>query len=248
MPYIENPKTKGSGIICAIPQKGKCPHECTDCYFQSGRSYLEPIDENTPNIPPIEECIGRIVRINDGNDSNNDIDTVLKYAYMLAETRVDFFFNTSIPLDLERLPGPVVLTVNPGKLTDEMYWILDKIPRNLMFVRVRVNTWNRKVVNNAIHFYTSKDIPVVLTFMRYYIDADKIPIDHRGAYIEKKHVMNTYQVITPIACKLIVQRYEDNPLVLQCGREGISSACSLCGTCIGLYYRCKEQMRTQGGT
>ena len=68
MSYIENPKTKGSGIISCIPQKGICPNTCEDCFFQSGRSYLEPLDENLPNLP--EEVDYQIVRVNDGNDSN----------------------------------------------------------------------------------------------------------------------------------------------------------------------------------
>ena len=50
MPYKENPKTKGSGIICCIPQKGTCPNNCEDCFFQSGRSYLEPLSENLPRV------------------------------------------------------------------------------------------------------------------------------------------------------------------------------------------------------
>ena len=37
MSYVENPKTKGSGILCCIPQKGRCPNNCSDCFFQSGR-------------------------------------------------------------------------------------------------------------------------------------------------------------------------------------------------------------------
>ena len=46
MSYIENPKTKGSGIIACIPQKGLCPNKCEDCFFQSGRSYLEPLEHD----------------------------------------------------------------------------------------------------------------------------------------------------------------------------------------------------------
>lgn len=49
MSYIENPKTKGSGIVCAIPQTGVCPIGCEDCFFQSDRSFLEPLDENLPS-------------------------------------------------------------------------------------------------------------------------------------------------------------------------------------------------------
>ncbi len=51
MDYKENPKTKGSGIICCIPQTGLCLMKCKDCFFQSGRSYLEPLEENLPNMP-----------------------------------------------------------------------------------------------------------------------------------------------------------------------------------------------------
>lgn len=54
MRYKENPKTKGSGIIACIPQTGVCPNKCEDCFFQSGRSYLEPLEENLPNMPTVE--------------------------------------------------------------------------------------------------------------------------------------------------------------------------------------------------
>lgn len=46
--WIWNPKCKGSGIITCIPQAGRCPNNCADCFFQSGRSYLEPLEENLP--------------------------------------------------------------------------------------------------------------------------------------------------------------------------------------------------------
>jgi len=52
--YKENPKTKGSGIICCIPQTGICPQKCDDCFFQSGRSYLEPLVDNLPNMPDFD--------------------------------------------------------------------------------------------------------------------------------------------------------------------------------------------------
>jgi hypothetical protein len=69
MGYIYNPKTKGSGIICCIPQTGTCPNKCEDCFFQSGRSYLEPLEQNLPNIPSLEQVGNQVVRINDGNVS-----------------------------------------------------------------------------------------------------------------------------------------------------------------------------------
>ena len=87
--YIENPKTKGSGIVCAIPQTGTCPNKCEDCFFQSGRSYLEPLVDNLPNLP--EEVDYQIVRINDGNDSNVDYPAVI----MRTESYKHKFFNRS---------------------------------------------------------------------------------------------------------------------------------------------------------
>ncbi|MBU1028855.1 hypothetical protein KKE28_01480, partial [Patescibacteria group bacterium] len=134
--YIENPKTAGSGIICGIPQRGVCPVGCADCFFQSGRSYLEPLDEKLPNLPTPEQAKGRIVRLNDGNDSNNQ--RVLVMA--AADQYEHVFFNTSIPKDLAGFGRPVVLTVNPGKKTDRNAHLLTPPPTNLMFVRFRTNT------------------------------------------------------------------------------------------------------------
>ena len=37
-----------------------------------------------------------------------------------------------------------------------------------MFVRIRVNTWNLSMVDKAIDYYTKREVPIVLTFMRYY--------------------------------------------------------------------------------
>ena len=65
--YTWNPKVRGSGIITCIPQSGICPNNCDDCFFQSGRSYLEPLDKNLPHLPPMKEMTkNRIVRIKMG--------------------------------------------------------------------------------------------------------------------------------------------------------------------------------------
>lgn len=149
--WIWNPKTKGSGIITCIPQRGTCPNKCKDCFFQSGRSYLEPLGKNLPHIPPIEMTKDRIVRMNDGNDSNNQRKLVEK----IAQQYDNYFFNTSIPVRLEQFSGPVVLTINPGEMTDNTFHRLEFVPENLMFARIRTNTWNlEKVVIPAIDSYT----------------------------------------------------------------------------------------------
>ena len=115
--YIENPKTKGSGIICCIPQTGQCPQKCPDCFFQGGRSFLHPLEDNLPNMPDSKYAEDYIVRVNDGNDSNVDRENVIKSTKQYKRK----FYNTSIPKDLEGFGDPVVLTVNPSKMTDKSH-------------------------------------------------------------------------------------------------------------------------------
>ena len=200
MTYKENPKTKGSGIFAVIPQQGRCPNNCKHCFFQGhNRSFLKPIEENTPNMLPIEESRCRVIRINDGNDSNHQRELVINSTWMYNMR----FFNTAIPKDLEGFPGPVVVTINPGKMTDSDFYKLDPIPKNLMFVRIRTNMWNiNTVVRPAVEYYTSKEVPVVLTFMAYYQEGDEMPDDIKiqsfrykrrleQAYIFRKRTLNS---------------------------------------------------------
>jgi hypothetical protein len=137
MTYIENPKTKGSGILTAIPQLGRCPNECDDCFFQTNdRSYLAPLSEHLPNMPTPEQSRGYVIRVNDGNDSNVQRDLVISS----TDCYEDRFFNTAIPRALDTFPGPVVLTVNPGKFTDNTFYSLDPIPLNLTWVSEPLTT------------------------------------------------------------------------------------------------------------
>ncbi len=238
MSYIENPKTRDSGIVCCIPQTGECPNGCEDCFFQSGRSFLEPLADNLPNMPSAEEAGGRIVRVNDGNDSNVNREAVLGMT-SCYERR---FFNTAIPkLDF---PGPVVLTVNPGKMTDVDYHQLDTIPANLMFARVRANTWNLDLVDAAIAHYTGlHKVPVVLTFMAYFKEDAPYLMHHEMNYAWRKRTLNSYWAIKTVMWSKIMRIYEHNPLVYSCGREGIASGCVRCGNCLREYFVTTERMR-----
>lgn len=240
MNYIENPKTKGSGVIACIPQKGVCPNKCEDCFFQSGRSYLEPLSENLPNIPDEFMARNRIVRMNDGNDSNVNRELVERIA-----DRFQFsFFNTAIPKDLDKFGRPVVLTINPGKMTDSTYYKLDSIPKNLMFVRIRTNTWNLDLVDNAADYYSLREVPVVLTFMAYF--TTPIPDAHKSNYIYRKRTINDYWAITTDAWREVMKRYEDNIWVYSCGKiegEKGSTACARCGNCIREFFVTLERMR-----
>jgi hypothetical protein len=232
--YKENPKTKGSGVVCAIPQTGECPVKCDDCFFQSGRSFLEPLDKNLPNMPDVVDYVGRVVRVNDGNDSNN------KRVDVVADTfhYRDKFFNTSIPkLDF---PGPVVLTVNPGKMTDDLWHVVAPVPKNLMFVRYRTNTWNLDTCRDVVAHYSGHEVPVVLTFMAYH---DVQSIVNLCDYAERKRTLNSYWAITTEAYLRVMDEFKLNKWVYSCGTEGVSSACSRCGNCLREYFATKERLR-----
>lgn len=247
MGYKENPKTKGSGIVCAIPQKGICPNKCDDCFFQSGRSLFEPLDENLPNIPARNDAQSRIVRVNDGNDSNVDRGTVI------AATR-EFehkFFNTAIPENLDTFDAPIVLTINPGAMIDADFHRIHA--DNLMFVRFRANTWNSKLQHEAARYYAEQQTPIVLTFMAYFDTAEKIPPDHKANYTFRKRTLNHYWAITTKAWRKIMRSYENTPYekwVYSCGKiegEAGTSACRFCGNCIREYYATLERMRPNNG-
>lgn len=239
--YKENPKTKGSGIISAIPQTGICPMKCPDCFFQSGRSYLEPLADNLPNMPTLGMAEGRVVRVNDGNDSNNHPDLVIR---MTAQYK-DKFYNTSIPIALNRFDAPVVLTVNPGERTDIAACFLELIPINLMFVRFRVNTWNLDLAQKVVDYYSAKEIPIVLTFMAYY-EEEAIPWANLKDYMFRKRTENSYHAITTAAWEYVMGLFKYNKWVYSCGKiegeKGIT-LCRHCGNCLREYFATKERIR-----
>lgn len=235
--YIWNPKVKGSGIITCIPQEGICPNNCPDCFFQNGRSYLEPLKENLPHMPPQEYTERRVVRINDGNDSNVERTIVEETArrYRMC------FFNTAIPKDLEKFNEPVVLTINPGVSTDEEFYRLSQIPDNLMFVRIRTNPWNlRRVVHPAIEHYTRRGVAVVLTFMAYFTSA--IPEGYKNSYTWKRRTLNSYFCLRQHEIESIMRRFGNNPFVYSCGVKG-KHECMFCGNCLREYFNAMERMR-----
>lgn len=239
--YKENPKTKGSGIICCIPQKGTCPNGCEDCYFQSGRSYLEPLEDNLPNMPTVEQVGHRIVRVNDGNDSNVDSQLVIGETdkYPLK------FYNTAIPSGLTKfLYAPVVVTINPGTMTDKnFYRLVDPVLVNLMFVRFRTNMWNLNILNDAVAYYSEREVPIVLTFMAYFIKKDYQKMYKN--YIFRKRTLNSYWGITTKAWEMVMGNYRHNKWVYSCGKiegeQGIT-ACRHCGNCLREFFATMERM------
>ena len=242
MNYIENPKTKGSGILCCIPQTGTCPNECEDCFFQSGRSYLEPLEDNLPNIPQNSRQFN-VIRVNDGNDSNIGRNKVFKETSKFPMK----FFNTSIP-ELEAFDDPVVLTINPSTMTDESFhkvWA-----KNLMFVRFRANGWNLNLAMEAVQFYAEREVPVVMTFMAYHAiaSAPPIPSDFANFYIFRKRTLNSYWAITTHAWRQFMARWQGSPnekWVYSCGKiegEMGTTSCRFCGNCLREYFATMERL------
>ena len=163
-----NPKQEGTPYFDCIPQSGACPLGCAECFFNRPGAYYVPLDQ-LPLVPTPEEVGDGIVRMNCGNDSNNQKDLVIA----TAEQYKQVFFNTSIRnLDF---PGPVVLTANPRE--EEPAWLpffAAEVPRNLMFVRLRVSGTNLGHIDDAVRWWTQGGVPVVLTFMAYYTERPKV--------------------------------------------------------------------------
>jgi hypothetical protein len=155
------------------------------------------------------------------------------------------FYNTAIPKDIGGFDGPVVLTINPAKLTDTGFNKLEEIPPNLMYVRVRTNTWNlNEVVIPAVEYYTTREVPVVLTFMAYFNES--VPDDHQPRYIFRKRTINSYWAIRTDSWRWVMKHFEENPWVHSCGKiEGElgCTKCRFCGNCHREYFVALERMR-----
>jgi hypothetical protein len=190
-------------------------------------------------MPTDIESTNRVVRVNDGNDSNVEHELVLKSTAHYRHK----FYNTSIP---KAFDFPWVLTVNPGEMTDKSFHKLDPIPKTLMFVRFRANTWNLELMDEVVAYYTSKNVPVVLTFMAYWKYEGSIPKAQVTKYVMRKRTLNSYLAITTAAWCRVMRHHEDNPLVHSCGKiegEKGKSGCKFCGNCLREYYATLERMR-----
>lgn len=220
--YTKNPKLKGTNIVDCIPQTGECPYQCPECFYNGGR-FFRTLEE--PWMPSAEQVGDKIVRVNSGNDSNNQRKLVIEKTKNYNEV----FYNTSIPkFDF---PGPVVFTCNGGKKGELK--LVDDV-NNLMFVRVRVSSWDLETVDRAVeHYRNTHDIPVVLTFMRYY-NGDLIPDEAKNDYEWRKSIINNYFCIKQEALLRIMSRYKGKG-VRMCGTP-TGSGCIDCRNCELLYY------------
>jgi len=181
-------------------------------------------------MPPVEETKKLLVRINSGGDSCVNMDEVIA----LTSCYGDKFYNTSLPntlpnIDYGKFPGPVVFTCN-GRDIDHDFYRLEDLS-NVMFVRVKVNSWNYDLVDKAVRYYTSREVPVVLTCMRYYTES---LVARKVDYEWRKHILNSYWILKDRIWREIWLRYRDNGLVFSCASPR-SSLCKDCHNCYTLY-------------
>lgn len=228
--YTRNPKLEGTGIIDCIPQTGECPRQCPECFYNGGR-FFRTLDE--PWMPSLEEAEGKIVRVNSGHDSNVDKDLVMEK----TKCYMNKFYNTSVPkFDFG---SPVVFTCNGGKKGTVK--LVEPTP-NLMFVRVRTNSWDLSPVDAALdHYWKKYGIPVLLTFMRYY-NGDLIPEEAKDDYEWRKSILNEYFCVKREVVIRILEKYKGTGLKM-CGTP-VSSTCVDCGNCEHFYWQALRRMET----
>ena len=237
---IRNPKQEGTCLFDCTPQSGKCPIGCNQCFFNRPGAFYTDV----PSIPTPEEVGVGIVRMNCGNDSNNQRELVIETAKQYKQV----FFNTSIPQF--NFPGPVVLTANPEE--EEAAYHPDcyrngwDIPTNLMFVRLRVSSTNLRLVERAVFTWTRALVPVVLTFMSYYTEEPLVPVNVAAdvgiCYAWHVRHINSYWCPTPAFIRYVMDQYRDNRLVSYCGSlEG--SYCRYCRNCETYFIQTMKRMR-----
>jgi len=243
MTTTRNPKQEGTPFFDCIPQIGPCPINCNQCFYNRPGAYYVPIDK--PHVPTPEEVGDGIVRMNCGNDSNNQRDLAIEAAQKYKR----FFFNTSIPrFDF---PAPVVLTANPKEEHPAALpcwhgetWYAPA--ENLMFVRLRTSATNLALVDQAVAAWTAAQVPVVITFMAYYDgEPPEVPAEvgfMHPAYEWRVRHINSYWCPTKQFMRFVMQRYRGNRLVSMC--SSIDSAyCRDCRNCETYYLQTMKRLR-----
>jgi hypothetical protein len=187
---------------------------------------------------------GRVVRVNDGNDSNVDRETVLR---LTAQGQYPMrFYNTAIPkLDFD---APVVLTINPGEMTNRDFHRVDPPPKNLMFVRFRANTWNAMLALTAYRYYSDQvpAVPFVMTFMAYH-DRGTIPFAQRESYEWRTRTLNDYWCPKADAVAWVMRHFVRQPAEKPLRPAPLLCAgqCRWCGVCLREYFATMERMRDE---
>ena len=173
---------------------------------------------------------------NCGHDSNLQKKLVLETAKVYKKV----FFNTSIP-NFE-FPSPVVYTANPKE--EEPAFLIYKekpVPKNLMFVRLRISATNLPYIKEAVNHYTSIHVPVMLTFMSYYSKEPKaanvstlgsLGVELWGVQCYEWRIrhINSYYCPTKKFIQIVMNHFSDNRLVSMCSSIN-DSYCRACRNC-----------------
>jgi hypothetical protein len=248
---MTNPKQTDTNLRSCRSQTGSCPNNCNQCYYNRPGAYYNDIHK--PNLPdPKDIGSDTIIRVNAGHDSNIEREKVIADATKYQ----NYFFNTSIPnFDF---PGPVVFTANKSEEDaicniGRTCYPSDVVPLNLMFVRLRVSASNIGSLYNLITSWILADVPVVLTFMRYYdVEVLKRVVSHAHPYLsklicyeEKTHVANKYWCPTrqmkAEVCRVL--HVGKNRLLSTCGTID-SNLCKDCRNCEAWYWVTKHRLDT----
>ena len=227
----KNPKLKDTGVIDCKPQVGKCPINCNQCFYNREEAFYTDI--NKSQLPTLKEVGDNIVRVNSGHDSNINKRMVFEKTKKYKHK----FYNTSI-MNFN-FPAPFVWTANPKE--EEEVPFVDKIPSNLMFVRLRVSSTNLFHIGNAVRTYASfYQVPVVLTFMSYYSEEPK---DKKNYKWEVRHT-NSYYCPTKKFKKKVLKEMKKygKRLVTMCGTFD-SNYCEKCGNCKNYYLQTLKHIK-----
>ena len=199
----------------------------------------------TTYVPTPKEVGDGIVRMNCGNDSNNQCDVVIETAKQYKHA----FFNTSIPR--YDFPGPVVLTANPQEEQEGSYACRTGTatigPRRLPIscLRLRTSATNLRLVDRAVATWTAAKVPCVITFMAYDDIEPVVPEDliFKGRCYEwrVRHI-NLYWCPTKDFMRWVMSRDGDNRLVSMCSSIE-SSYCRACRNCETLYLQATKRLR-----
>jgi hypothetical protein len=200
--------------------------------------------KDKPVIPTKEQAKNKIVRMNAEGDSTFQKADVIAQ----AQKYDDSFFNTSRPD--ANFPRPVVITINAREEDLWSRWMRPRdIPMRLlhhiMFVRIRVSINNFLGMDNVIREWNCEQIPVVLTFMRYYTPD---PPAFDGTFYERLlHVERPcWQMREQARGRIVAElKARCGRLVTECGRS-YSYLCKDCRACEIYYWIAKYHMEALG--
>ncbi len=235
---MRNPKQEGTNLFDCKSQKGLCPRNCNQCFYNQLGAENDLV-RNT--IFPRVEDVGEdgIVRVNSFHDSNLNIKQVILDSNKYKKR----FFNTAIPnFDF---PDPVVYTANSSEEEPiNLDFLQSKDLYKLMFIRLRVSSTNLRHVKQATGIILNfSDVPIVWTLMKYYATA-ALPCFPKDDCYELKKVL-LHERWTPNRklkerVQLRINAFKNRRVTL-CGTI-FSEFCKDCKNCETYYVQTKKRL------